>query len=91
MREVNPQSSPKDHAYRFKGKGWIRFSNREYAQEYIDAVNDKVFINLEGHQPRQVSAIMAEKDLEFKLHNRPTGPKFYDDIWHSYEGVMEDF
>ena len=90
MREINPQGSPYDHAYRFRGKGFIRFSNREYAQEYIDVVNGKAFINPEGQEPRWVSAVMASRDLEFKVHNRPIGPKYYGDIWDSYEGITED-
>ena len=90
MQEPNPQSSPYDLAYRYEGKGFIRFSKREYAQEYIDAVNGKVFIDPEGQKSRQVSVVMAERDLEFKINDRPVGPKYYDEIWNSCESAMKD-
>ena len=91
IREPNPQSSPYDHAYRYKGEGYIRFSEKEHAQEYMDLVNGKVFVNFEGQKPRQVSVAMADRDLRFAVNNYPTEPKYYNDIWISREGVMKDF
>ena len=91
MREPNPRGSHSDHAYRYTGRGYIRFSKKEHAQEYISLVNGKAFANHKGQEIRQVSVAMADRDLPFVVNDRPTGPKYYDDIWISYDGAMKDF
>ena len=91
IRERNPAHMQRTvpQKWRFSGNGYLRFANREAAEEYKEIVDGQV-IGVHEHEPRNVKVSWAEKDTEFVYNKYPSGPQYYKDVWVVHEKNMEE-